>query len=128
MRRRGDLLEWTRYGGHAYGTPRRQADQTLKAGKDLLLLLDVRGALALKKRMRNAVTIFVKPPSFRDLAARLGRRKTEGDREILRRLRIAKRELTYADRYDYVVVNDRLPKAITAIRKVVQHVRGRKKR
>lgn len=127
MSRRGDLLEWTRYGGHAYGTPRRKVEEVLARGKDLLLLLDVRGALTLKKRMKRAVTIFVMPPSLRELANRLGRRKTEGRRDIARRLQIAKRELTYTPRYDHVVVNDRLSKAIETIRQIVRQTRSREK-
>ena len=125
MKRGGELLESTRYGGHAYGTPHCQLDEALASGKNLLLLLDVRGALALKKRMRQAVTIFVKPPSFRDLATRLSRRKTEGRREVGRRLQIAKKELTYASRYDHVVVNDKLPKAVEAIRQIIKNTRSR---
>ena len=126
MRRSGELLEWTRYGGHAYGTPRRQLEEALALGKDLLLLLDVRGALALKKRIKNAVTIFIKPPSFRDLATRLGRRKTESPREVARRLQIARKELTFASRYDHVVMNDELPKAVEEIRQIIKNTRSAK--
>ena len=125
MKRDGELLESTRYGGHAYGTPRCQLEEALAAGKDLLLLLDVRGALALKKRMKHAVTIFIKPPSFRDLSTRLGRRKTEGRREVNRRLQIAKKELTYASRYDHRVVNDKLPRAVEAIGHIIKNTRSR---
>lgn len=125
MKRGGELLESTRYGGHAYGTPRCQFEEALAADKDLLLLLDVRGALALKKRMKHAVTIFIKPPSFRDLSTRLGQRKTEGRREVNRRLQIAKKELTYASRYDHIIVNDKLPRAVEAIRHIIKKTRSR---
>ena len=127
MKQSGGLLESTRYGGCAYGTPRQQFEETTRCGKDLLLLLDVRGALALKRRMKHAVTIFVKPPSFRDLATRLGGRKTEGRREMARRLQIAKKEITFTSRYDYVVVNDKLPKAIEAIRRIIQQTRSQER-
>lgn len=127
MKRRRELLEWTTYDGHAYGTPRLPVEEELASGRDILLLLDVHGALALKRRLKKATTIFVLPPSFRDLMARLSRRKTEGHQDISRRMKIAKKELTYAPQYDYVVVNDQLTKAIAAIERIVRLTRSRKR-
>lgn len=128
MRRQGELLEWTTYNGHSYGTPRRQVEEALKEGKDLLLLLDVHGTLGLKRRFRKATSIFIMPPSFQDLVTRLRHRRTEGKGEVLRRLRIAKRELTSAKRYDHIVVNDRLTTAIRAVEQLIRTIRDRDRR
>jgi len=121
-------LEWTTYDGHSYGTPRRQVEEALRQGKDLLLLLDIHGALGLRRRFKKVTSIFIMPPSFQDLVTRLRRRQTEGKGEVSRRLRIAKRELVSSKRYDHIVVNDRLPKAIRAVGQIIRAVRSKDKR
>jgi len=123
LRRQKGLLEWTEYAHSFYGTPLGPIQQFLKEGKDVILLLDVRGAREVKKRFRDAVTIFLLPPTFGDLKKRLAGRRTEKKSELVKRLRIAEEEVTQADWYDYVVVNDDLNRALRTLKQIVRRDR-----
>jgi guanylate kinase len=112
MRARRDLVEWAVVHGHLYGTPRSFLERMRQAGKDVLLDLDVQGALAVKKRSPDAVLIFIRTPRFSDLKKRLRHRSSDNTEEIRRRLKNAKTELKLAKRYDYQVVNDEIPRAL----------------
>ncbi len=124
LRREGKLLEWTRYNRSFYGTPLLPLKRALAQGKDVILLLDVRGARVVKRRFKDATTIFLLPPTLEDLKKRLIRRKTEKRSDIVRRLRLAKKEMAQTTWYDHVVVNDRLKQALRALQKIIR----RKKR
>lgn len=120
LRRTGGLLEWTSFSGAYYGTPLRPLNENLANGKDVLLLLDGRGARAVKKRFKGATTIFLLPPSFETLERRLSGRKSEKPSEIRRRLRIAGREMRQSRWYDYAVVNDDLNRALRRLKQIIQ--------
>jgi guanylate kinase len=111
MRRRGDLLEWAKVHDHYYGTPRGFLDKTLRSGRTMLLDIDVQGAMQVKKRFPEAVLVFITTPSFNDLERRLRGRRSESEAQIRRRLADARRELKHLPRYDYHLVNDRVPDA-----------------
>lgn len=117
----GEFLEWEEfYNGHKYGTLRQDVEEQLNRGYSILLDIDVLGATNIKKIYRNeAMAIFIKPPSLDVLKQRLMKRGTESEQMLKTRLERAKKELTYEDRFDRVVVNDDLE---TAYRKINQAV------
>ena len=108
----GELLEYTEYCGNYYGTPKKAVEDMLAAGKDVILKIEVEGAANVKRIFPDCVMIFILPPSFEELNRRLHKRGTEDEETILRRIETAKRELTYAENYDYLIVNGELSKAV----------------
>ncbi len=114
------ILEWTRYLGYYYGTPRDPVESRLKEGGHLGLCLDLKGAKVLKKRYpQNAVTIFVLPPSLSALKARIeGRRRETNAKEVDQRLHLARKEIQAAAQFDYCILNQNLQKALKALKNV----------
>jgi len=106
MRAGGELLEANEVHGHWYGTPRDQVVEALGAGRDVILKIDVQGAREVRRRVPQAVLIFIVPPSPEDLEARLRGRATESDDELAVRQRNAAAELARQGDYDYIVVNE----------------------
>ena len=102
---RGEMLEYTEYCGNYYGTPRKEAEEVLASGKNLILEIEVEGAMNVKRLYPEAVLIMLLPPSFAVQEARLRGRATETEEKILARLAKTKEELQYLDAYDYLVVN-----------------------
>lgn len=115
----GDVLEWAEVYGDYYGTPRGPVIDLLNRGRDVLLEIDVQGALQVKERLPEAVLIFLCPPSFEELKRRLITRGTDSADKIKRRLEWARGELKAVRRYDYVVVNDRVEDAVTKIKAIM---------
>jgi len=112
MVQRGEFLEHARvFGRHYYGTPRRWFEEARRRGLDLVLEIDVQGAEQVKLKMRDAVAIFILPPSRQDLEGRIRARGTDSEEEIARRLERARQEMQCYTDYDYVVVNDDLERA-----------------
>lgn len=101
-----DLLEHNEYCGNLYGTPRREAEQILKSGKNLILEIDVNGGLQVKKKYPDAVLIMLAPPTFDQQERRLRGRGTEEDAIIRRRLDTAHSELAHLSEYAYLVYNN----------------------
>ena len=99
----GDMLEYTEYCGNFYGTPRKEAEEVLASGKNLILEIEVEGARNVKKKFPDAVLILLLPPSFAVQEARLRGRGTETEEKVLARLARTKEEIAEADFYDYVV-------------------------
>ena len=106
MRVAGELLEASEVHGHWYGTPRDQVVDALAAGRDVILKIDVQGARIVRRRVPQALLIFIVPPSPEDLEARLRGRATESADELALRQRNALRELARQGDYDYIVVNE----------------------
>ena len=100
------LLEYTRYVGNGYGTPRAQAEEVLASGRHLILEIEVDGAMQVKEKFPEAVAIMLLPPSFAVQEARLRGRGTETESKILERLDQTRREVSLVDRYDYIVRNE----------------------
>ncbi len=100
------LLEYTRYCGNGYGTPRAQAEAVLASGRNLILEIEVDGAMQVKDKFPEAVAIMLLPPSFAVQEARLRGRGTETEEKILERLSQTRREIPLLDRYDYIVRNE----------------------
>ena len=109
---KNELLEYTEYCGNFYGTPKKAVTDMLSEGKNVVLKIEVEGALNIKKIFNEAVLIFILPPSIKELDRRLHKRGTEDEETIQKRIELAKKELTYAKDYDYLIVNGELEKAI----------------
>ncbi len=124
--RRGFFLEWARYSGHCYGTPQPPVKTALRAGRDVILEIDIQGARRIKKFFpKDCITIFIIPPSAAELKRRLIKRATNTHRDIVRRLHIACREIKEAQAYDYIVINDTVPAAVTRIEAIIAAERQR---
>ncbi len=102
---RGDMLEYTEYCGNFYGTPKKEAEDVLASGKNLILEIEVEGAQNIKKKYPDAVLVLLLPPSYSVQEARLRGRGTETEEKIRLRLERAKEEISFANVYDYVVYN-----------------------
>lgn len=109
MRDGGELLEWAEVHGNFYGTPREPVERTLAQGRDVLFDIDYQGTQQLKEKAADdVVTIFVLPPSMRELKARLERRAEDSGEAIAKRLANARNEISRWTLYDYVLINDDL--------------------
>lgn len=124
-RRRGEFLEWARVFGAYYGTRRVAVERSLRAGRDVLLSIDVQGAAQVRRRRPASVSIFILPPSLETLRRRLVARGLDQPAAIRRRLAVARREIRQAGRFDYVVVNDDLDTALERFRAIVLAERAR---
>ena len=125
---RGEFLEWADVFGNLYGTCRRDTENLLAAGLDVVLVIDVQGARQVRAQAREAVGIFVLPPSFAVLESRLRGRSPEVEASIRRRLQTARDEVSAVDEYDYVVVNDVLDRTVGEICAIVTAERARRVR
>ncbi len=105
MKAQGELLESAEYCGNGYGTPRRQAEEVLESGRNLILEIEVAGAMQVKAAYPEAVLIMLLPPSYAEQERRLRGRGTESEEVIRHRLERAKEEIGFLPRYDYVVYN-----------------------
>jgi guanylate kinase len=118
-KKKGELLESARVHGYYYGTPRRFVEKLLQQGKDVLLAIDVQGALQVRGKYSDSILIFLLPPSLRQLKERLLKRGREGRHEIEGRIKASRRELKQIKRYDYLVINDRLKKALCQLKAIL---------
>jgi guanylate kinase len=116
---RGEFLEWAEVHGNLYGTPAAFVDEQLRAGKSVILEIDVQGAQQVAERRPDAVLIFIEPPDFEELLRRLEERGTENEEERARRIAAAKRELALRNQYHYRVVNDRVERAAEELRSII---------
>ncbi len=112
------FLEYDEHFGNIYGTPRSFVEETLK-GKSIILEIDVKGALEVKKRYPDCVLVMIVPPSLEELRRRLKGRSSESDEEIENRLSRFEYEYAQRDKYDYVIVNDDLQKAIKEVEEII---------
>jgi guanylate kinase len=126
MVKRGEFVEWADVYGHLYGTARQQLQAAQEAGQDILLDIDVQGHQQVRLRLPEAVSVFILPPSFRELSRRLRHRHSDAPQEIARRLHTARGEIRHWAEYDYLVVNDDLKNATRALHAVVQAARFRR--
>lgn len=116
----GGMLEWAKvHGLHRYGTPRRPVEQALTAGKSVLLEIDLDGARQVRRSMPEAHFVFLAPPSWDVLVARLLERGTEDEEERARRLETAKTELAAESEFDVTVTNDDLDVAVAELARVM---------
>lgn len=124
----GAFLEWAEYMGNYYGTPRPFVEEKLRAGRDVLLEIEVQGALKVKQKFPQGVFIFLAPPSMQVLKERIAGRGTETAESMAGRLSIAEREMDLLRQYDYVVVNERVEQACKRILSIIEAERCRVER
>ena len=115
----GEFVEWAEVHGELYGTLRSETERRLRAGKNVLLDIDVQGGKAVRKVFRDGVFIFVLPPSLASLEERLRGRGTDPDERIRLRLDNAHREIKLVSEYDYAVVNDDLEAALDQVASII---------
>lgn len=120
MRERDELLEWAEVHGNGYGTPRKEVEASLAAGRDVLFDIDWQGTQQILERAReDVVTIFILPPTMTELRSRLVRRAEDAPEVIAKRLANARDEIARYAVYDYVIVNDHLETAYEAVRSIL---------
>ena len=115
---RSELLEWAMVHDEYYGTPRRYVEDALKHGYDVIMAIDVQGAMSVRRKHPSAVLVFVLPPSLETLKARLAQRR-EAQESAAKRLANSRGELAALKNYDYVVVNEDLEKAVAQISSIL---------
>lgn len=123
-----ELLEWAEFCGNYYGTPHFAVEQYIQAGKDVILEIEIQGALQVKERFPQGVFIFIVPPSIDVLSERIHKRATESEEVIQKRLAKAVHEMEYLTEYDYVVVNDEIPAGVDKLRSILVAEKCRVKR
>ena len=115
-----DLIEYAMYVGNYYGTPKAYVEEQLRAGKDVILEIEIQGALKVKEKCPNTLLLFVTPPSAEELRKRLEGRGTETQEVIDGRMKRAIEEAEYMDQYDYLVVNDELDVCVEEMHHLIQ--------
>jgi guanylate kinase len=128
----GEFLEWAEYGGHLYGTPAAAVEALLECGRDVILEIELQGARQVHQRRRDAVMVFIRPPSMEELEDRLRQRGTESPEAIARRMAHAADELEQAParnggkpaEFHYAIVNDDVEEAAEALRMVIDEIRA----
>ncbi|MGI5849625.1 MAG: guanylate kinase [Christensenellales bacterium] len=118
--KQGEFLEYAKIFSNYYGTPRSFVESKLFEGKDVLLEIDVQGALMTKRSFPDGVFLFLIPPSMEELELRIRRRGTEDEQQILTRLGKAGKEMALMDEYDYVIVNDHIDKVVKSINCIIR--------
>jgi guanylate kinase len=128
MVRAGEFLEHATFDGNCYGTARRFLQEAGQKGHDLLLDIDVQGAEQIKQKLTDAVSIFVLPPDRKTLEWRLRKRSEDAEAVIDRRLATAGREIENYNKYDYILINDKLEESIESLQAIVLSERLRRSR
>ena len=118
--RNGQMLEYAEYVGNYYGTPLPYVNETLDKGIDVFLEIEVQGALQVKKKVPDAVFIFLTPPDLNELQERLVGRGTDSEEVIAQRIERAREEIALMSEYDYAIVNDEVPLAAERVKRVIE--------
>jgi guanylate kinase len=127
MQSQDAFLETAKIYGNFYGTPRIYVDEMLENGKDVLFDIDHQGAEQIRKKLSSqVVSIFIVPPSIKSLRERLEQRGQDSAETIEARLKLAKNEISMADNYDYIVVNDDFEKAVENIQMIIKQERKKR--
>jgi guanylate kinase len=122
------FLEWAEFVGNYYGTPRDKIEAQLEEGKEVVLEIEVEGALQVRKQMKDAVFIFIVPPGKKALYERLKERGTDTPEMIDKRMQKAESEFLLAHKYDYIVVNDEVHNAADRIMAIIRAEHARTER
>ena len=112
MTEENEFLEYAEVYGHYYGTPKKYVQKHLMAGQDVILEIDIQGAIQVKDRFEKGVFLFVVPPTMDELKKRITKRGTEGRDVILKRFHCAFEEINFVKRYNYIIVNDTVEEAV----------------
>ncbi|MFR4996171.1 guanylate kinase [Clostridium paraputrificum] len=114
-----DFLEWAEVYGNCYGTPKSNVKELLDSGKDVILEIDIQGALKVKENTEEGVFIFILPPSMEELKQRIINRGSETPESLMRRFNSAYQEINYISKYNYAVVNDTVENAVNKIENIL---------
>ena len=123
MLKNDELLEYNVYIGNYYGTPKAPVVAAIEKGEDILIEVDVNGAKSIREKMPAAVSIFIMPPSYKELKRRLSGRGTESEEVIEKRMHESLSEIARATEFDYIVVNDNIDDAVDDIIEIIQSSR-----
>lgn len=115
----GNFLEYAEYNGNYYGTPKSKINEYLDRGIDVILIIEIKGALQIKNLIPEALFIFIMPPSMKELKERLINRGTDSEEKIISRFKTAYQEINEVTKYNYVVVNDNLEKAVDKVEAIL---------
>lgn len=110
-----EFLEWAKFAGNRYGTPRQEVDDALAAGHSVLLEIEIAGARRVRKQSKEAVLVFLMPPSWEDLVGRLEGRGSDTPERRAQRLELAQEEMSAAPEFDHVLVNDSVERVVQAL-------------
>ena len=113
------MLEHAKFAGNYYGTPRESVQKQLDAGKDVLLVIEIQGALQIKEKIPQALFVFLLPPSMKELKRRLRMRKTETEEKLMERFETAYKEINELPKYNYVIVNDKADEAARKLEAII---------
>lgn len=116
---RGEFLEYAEYVGNFYGTPKRYVDEAMDRGEDVILDIEIQGAIQVKSKRPETVSVFIAPPSWTELERRLTERGTDSPDKIQKRLLRAKVEFQTAHTYDYFVINDNVDNAVRELEAIM---------
>ncbi len=119
LKKKGEFLEWQEVHGHLYGTSKRYVRGKMKSGVNVLLDIDVKGAMSVKNQIKEAVFIFVAPPSFKELKERLLKRHTEKKKDLEKRIEDARYELSMISEFDYLIVNHDVKQSIRQLEAII---------
>lgn len=114
------LIEYAKYVDNYYGTPRSYVEEKLAEGKDVILEIEIQGALKVKEKYPDTLLLFVTPPSAEELRSRLIGRGTETEEVINSRMKRASEEALYMEQYDYLIVNDRLEECVEEMHQIIR--------
>lgn len=117
---REELIEYAKYVDHYYGTPRCYVEEQLTAGKDVILEIEIQGALKVRERFPQTLLLFVAPPDIRELQRRLAGRGTESPETIQARLARAREEAEGMEQYDYLIINDDVDACVEEVHQIIQ--------
>jgi guanylate kinase len=122
-----EFIEWERFYDYYYGTLKTFVIDNIQSGKSVLLEIDVKGALSVKKIFSDSILIFIDVPSFEELVNRLKKRKTESETDLQKRIDRAKMELSYKDKFDYIFVNKDLEEVTSQIKSLIKEILKKEK-
>lgn len=114
-----ELLEYAKVYDNYYGTPKRKVLEKLNQGKDVILEIDIQGALKVKSQFSEGVFIFIVPPSMEELENRIKKRGTETEEEVAKRFQSSYKEINYVSKYNYIVINDEIEKAVERVKSII---------
>ncbi|GIM27864.1 guanylate kinase [Clostridium polyendosporum] len=115
-----DFLEFAEVYGNYYGTPKSTVEEMLEKGWDVILEIDIQGALRVKENAKDGVFIFILPPSMEELKQRIIKRGSETQESLMTRFKAAYQEINYVSKYNYAVVNDTVGEAVRKIESIIQ--------
>ena len=114
-----DFLEYAEVYGNYYGTPKSNVDKMLESGRNVILEIDIQGALKVKEQSKDGIFIFILPPSMEELRNRIEKRGSETEESLMRRFKSAYQEINYVSKYNYAVVNDEVELAVEKIESII---------